>query len=559
MLDRLDAKAKKSDSLRNLRFHVTLASKPVCEDHCRQVAVAGELQMTADSTAWIRFEGEIYALAQGERALDAMLRRGAPITFSCRKGTCQSCLLQVVSGDPGADAQVGLSQEQKRLGFFLPCSATAPRELVAKRPDWSLCTSEALVIDKTEPAPGVFRLRLEPATRQPWRAGQVVGLLAPDGTRRSYSVASLADEDYYLDLHIRHYPGGKVSDWVARTLGKGDIVRLQGSGGTFYYDADLADTPLTLVGTGTGQGAVLAVTRDALAQGHRGGVHLVLGARQADGLYLAVEAAALAARHPTLRVSLAASREACFGHPPIRATTLAFQGDMTDQAVFLCGAPDMVEAGRVAALAHGVALKRVFSDPFDPPEPYLTTEAAKFAALRPQPELWAELGNGARLMVMLEDFYTQVYADPRLAPFFYRTTKQRSVEKQYSFLRDVFTGTRDFFGEMPFNAHHWMVISDELFDYREELFFATVRRYGVPERFLRPWAALHELFRREIVKPEPRGQILFGVERSLEGYTTESLGVASVCDGCGGEVHEGETVQMLKRTGEIFCKHCVAA
>lgn len=512
--------------------------------------------MLAENDAWIEFEGQTYHLANGERALDAMLRRGAPVTFSCRKGTCQSCLMQVVSGEPGADAVARLSEDQRRFGFFLPCCTTAPHKLVAKRPDWSLITYEALVIDKTELAPGIFRLRLEPGTSFPWRAGQTVGLIGPDGTLRNYSIASLGDEDYYLDLHIRHYPGGKISDWVAKTLAKGNIVRLQGSRGTFHYDPALAQMPLTLVGTGSGQGAVLAVARDALAQGHRAGIHLVLGSQKASGVYVADEAQALALRHPSLRVSMAASREDAFGLPPTRATALAFQGDMTGQAAFLCGSPDMVETGRVAALAHGVALKAIFADPFDPPEPYQTTEAAKFNALAPQPELWAELGNGERLMVILADFYTQVYADPRLAPFFYRTTKQRSIEKQFSFLRDVFSGTKDFFGEMPFNSHHWMVISEELFNYREELFFATVRRYGIPERFLRPWAALHELFRREIVKSEPRGLILFGVERSLEGYVTEILGVASVCDGCGGEIHEGETVQMQKRTGEIFCQSC---
>lgn len=512
--------------------------------------------MLAENDTWIAFEGETYHLAEGERALDAMLRRGAPVTFSCRKGTCQSCLLQVVSGDPGADAQARLTEEQRRLGLFLPCCTTRPDKLVARHPDWSQVTYEALVIDKTELAPGLFRLRLEPGTSFPWLAGQTVGLIGPDGDQRSYSIASVGPEDYYLDLHVRHYPGGKISDWVAQSLTKGDIVRLRGAGGTFCYDPDLADMPLTLVGTGSGQGAVLAIARDALARGHRAPIHLVLGARQAEGLYLAAEAQALADRHPLLTLDLAASREAAFGHGAMRTTPLAFQGDMAGHAVFLCGAPDMVEAARVAALSHGVALKAIFADPFDSPAPYQTTEDTKLASFAAQPALWERLGKGALLMTILDDFYTQVYADPRLAPFFYRTTKQRSVEKQFSFLRDVFSGTKDFFGEKPFNSHHWMVISDELFDYREELFFATVRRYGIPEPMLRPWAALHEMFRREIVKSEPRGLILFGVERELEGFVSEVLGVGSVCDGCGGEIDEGATVLMQRRTGEIYCQAC---
>jgi ferredoxin-NADP reductase/truncated hemoglobin YjbI/ferredoxin len=514
--------------------------------------------MSIESSRWISFEGETYHLAAGERALDAMLRRGAPVTFSCRKGSCHSCMMQVVSGDPGADGQTRLPQKLRDLGFFLPCCTTAPQQLVASRPDWSLCTHEALVAEKTVVAPGVFRLRLEPATVIDWRAGQTVALIALDGTQRTYSIASIADQDYYLDLHICHYPGGAVSEWVATGLSPGDTVTLQGPSGSFTYDPALADAPLTLVGTGTGQGAVLAVARDALLQGHRAAIHLVLGARMACGLYLADEARALAASHPNLRVTLAASREAAFGQPSARATALAFGGDMTGHAVFLCGAPGMVEAARVAAVAHGVAQRQIFADPFDPPELYQTEERAKLASLKPDPTLWAALDHGPGLTRILEDFYTQVYADPRLAPYFHRTTKQRAVEKQFSFLRDIFLGVSDYFGERPFNAHHWMVISDELFTHREELFFATVRRHGIAEDLIRPWAAMHELFRRDIVKPAPRGQLFFGVERQLEGYSTETLGVATVCDSCTNEIHVGQTAQMHKRTGELFCNACAS-
>jgi hypothetical protein len=143
-------------------------------------------------------------------------------------------------------------------------------------------------------------------------------------------------------------------------------------------------------------------------------------------------------------------------------------------------------------------------------------------------------------------------------PFFQKVTKQRAIEKQYAFLRDVFAGTKSYFGLRPFNAHHWMVISDELFDYRERLMESCMRRRGLSEEMIRRWSAMQELFRREIVKPVARGLIIDGVERHLDGYSEEAIEVGTVCDGCGDEMAPGSTGRMHVRTGHLFCSACGA-
>jgi truncated hemoglobin YjbI len=224
--------------------------------------------------------------------------------------------------------------------------------------------------------------------------------------------------------------------------------------------------------------------------------------------------------------------------------------------VLLCGSPDAVEQARISAIAAGADPAHVISDPFEPRLPYMPRDVAKVRAVKPDPELWSALGEGSLLSTILEDFYTRLYADPRLEPFFHRVTKSRAIEKQFAFLRDLFAGTRAYFGEKPFNAHHWMVISDALFDHRETLFFETVRVHGFPEGLIPRWRALHETFRREIVKAAPRGHFRKGIEHDLEGYLDETVAVGTVCDGCGGAIGEGEPVRMHRRTGEIFCVGC---
>jgi len=170
--------------------------------------------------------------------------------------------------------------------------------------------------------------------------------------------------------------------------------------------------------------------------------------------------------------------------------------------------------------------------------------------------MWAALRDGAGLNEILNDFYGRVYQDPRLAHFFEGVTIDRAIEKQYSFLRQIFTGDRCYFGDRPRNAHHWMIISDELFDYREELMMTCLRRYGLSEELIAQWRAAEEQFRKQIVKDTPIPKKVRGLELPLEGYQRETLTVGSLCDGCGLELPDGSIATYHVRTGRTFCDPC---
>ena len=48
----------------------------------------------------------------------------------------------------------------------------------------------------------------------------------------------------------------------------------------------------------------------------------------------------------------------------------------------------------------------------------LATQRRRRGDLKPDPEMWAALDQGEKLTQILTDFYTRVFADPRLSPFF---------------------------------------------------------------------------------------------------------------------------------------------
>ena len=73
----------------------------------------------------------------GETLLDAWLRSGIAARFSCRGGSCHTCLLRCTAGELPARAQRGLAPHLQRQGCFLPCLClpTGPLEVAPVEAD----------------------------------------------------------------------------------------------------------------------------------------------------------------------------------------------------------------------------------------------------------------------------------------------------------------------------------------------------------------------------------------------------------------------------------------
>lgn len=184
---------------------------------------------------------------------------------------------------------------------------------------------------------------------------------------------------------------------------------------------------------------------------------------------------------------------------------------------------------------------------------------ADLPAPKPDPQLWQELGNGERVRRVLEDFYARVYADALLSPFFHGVTIDRSIEKQYSFLRQLMTGERVYFGDRPRNAHHWMVISDELFDHRQALMQAVLQAHGLSDTQIARWTRLELHYRPDIVKGQAWARRLDGIALPLDGHGREVLGTATLCDHCGAALDAGTEVSYHLRLGLVSCGACTGA
>ena len=58
----------------------------------------------------LRFNGAVYDCHRSETVLQALLRNGVPVPYSCRNGVCLTCMLRAVRGHVPAAAQNGFKK-----------------------------------------------------------------------------------------------------------------------------------------------------------------------------------------------------------------------------------------------------------------------------------------------------------------------------------------------------------------------------------------------------------------------------------------------------------------
>ncbi len=316
----------------------------------------------------LTYAGRVYDCNRGETVLDALLRQGVDMAYSCKKGSCLTCLTRCAKGRVDGRAQDGLRDTLRAEGYFLPCVCTPDDDLVLDGVEDAALYGRVRVTAKERLAAAITRIRLEPATPLYYHAGQFVNLRRADGLARSYSLASVPRLDRDLEIHIQKLPNGKMSNWLSDEVRPGDALDLQGPNGACFYLPGRPGGPMLLLGSGSGLAPLFGIARDALAAGHSGEIRLYHGSQRREGLYLRAELENVAARHANFRYFPCVSGfEPGLGDRAEPAEAAAF-GDLPRLAgwrVFLCGSPPMVHAARRMAYLAGAALPDIHADAFE--------------------------------------------------------------------------------------------------------------------------------------------------------------------------------------------------
>lgn len=313
-----------------------------------------------------------------ETILEAALREGFTLPYGCRNGACGSCKGKIIEGeiDYGAYQQSALSNEEKAAGMALFCvgkpltdMVIESREIGAAR-DIQIKTLPCRVqkLEKVAHDVMVLQLKLPANERLQFLAGQYIDILLKDGKRRSFSLANAPHDDAFLELHIRHTPGGRFTEHVFNEMKEKAILRFEGPLGSFFLRED-SDKPILFLAGGTGFAPIKAMLEHAFHTGIDREMTLYWGTRQLRDLYMPQLPSAWQAEHSNFRFIPVLSQPQAADNWPGRTgrvpeAVLSDFEDLSGFQVYACGTPAMVDAARQRFIARGLPQDEFYADAF---------------------------------------------------------------------------------------------------------------------------------------------------------------------------------------------------
>jgi CDP-4-dehydro-6-deoxyglucose reductase len=330
-------------------------------------------------TVTLKPSGRTFTVEPQEKILEAAMRQGITLPYSCRNGSCGTCKGTLLAGDVdrGQYEEKALSVAEREAGKLLLCQARAlsdvtveARELVTP-PGIVIKTLAARVLSLERAAHDVMILRLKLPENMPlaFLAGQYMEFLLKDNQRRSFSFANSPQVREFVELHIRQVPGGMFTDHVFSKMQERDLVRLRGPLGTFFLRED-STRPIVFVAGGTGFAPIKSIIEHAIEKGIRRPMHLYWGVRAKRDLYLHALAESWSEKLPDFRFTPVLSEprpeDGWTGRTGFVHAALAHDyPQLGEHEVYACGPPPMIEALKRTTAERGLPAERLFFDSFE--------------------------------------------------------------------------------------------------------------------------------------------------------------------------------------------------
>lgn len=124
----------------------------------------------------VRYQGREVVTLPNETVLDAILRASIPTPFSCKGGSCHTCILQCVGGEIPERAQRHLGADLRAKGYFLPCRCIAISDMSVRTPQPQDMVVSCTLVEVQGHETGLLRIHFE-SHRFKYRPGQIVGLV----------------------------------------------------------------------------------------------------------------------------------------------------------------------------------------------------------------------------------------------------------------------------------------------------------------------------------------------------------------------------------------------
>jgi len=305
--------------------------------------------------------------------LDAARSNGIVLEHSCRTGRCGACKATVLAGTTRALClEEALSEDEKAAGAILTCCRAATSDINLDIEDLG-----RLAGIKTRIFPcriksigqltsNIIRvvLRLPPNAVLGFLPGQYIDIFVA-GVRRSYSIANAPRADNTIELHIRRFENGVMSQFWFEQAKPEDLLRFEAPLGSFFL-RDTSCKNIVFLATGTGIAPVKAMVEEiaanpGLVEGKK--VRVYWGNRKPDDFYWRPENNIVSEFYPVLSRP---SAEWTGRRGYVQDALSSDLGDLSDAVVYACGSPSMIASAKERLVSLGLSPRHFYSDAFFP-------------------------------------------------------------------------------------------------------------------------------------------------------------------------------------------------
>ncbi len=326
-------------------------------------------------TVTVNPSGRSFDTEPNQTLLESAVQAGVNLPYGCKDGVCSACKCQKIAGEVELQSYSvsALSDAERAHGWILACRAVAKSDVTLECKqvtDATLSPPRKMPVrvnSLTQLSDDVMQILLQlPANEAfAYRPGQFLDIILRDGTRRSYSMGSHQVQELggakTVELHVRHMPGGRFTDYVFGAIKAKEILRIEGPLGSCYLrnGADDAARPIVLLASGTGFAPIRALLQQLAAESSRRPISLYWGGRRPQDLYMLGWLQSFAAEHlphlnKVLVISDALPEDAWTGRTGlVHQAVLDDVPDLSQHQVYACGAPVMVLAAQQSFTAQG--------------------------------------------------------------------------------------------------------------------------------------------------------------------------------------------------------------
>jgi ferredoxin-NADP reductase len=349
-------------------------------------AATGKTEPTAAALAWFKREMNLSTLPESPTARTGpfglswfhFLTMAALVGFAAvmvvmyyRKMHRAAELLQGLTGAPEAAVASQTRQADATRPAESSSDVAAPVRTGSR---WSGRLRVARIFKET-PDVKTYRLMnplggVMPFTFLPGQYLTVTVLKDGKPVRRSYTIASSPTQHDYVELTVKHEPGGVVSGHLHDLVKEDDSLECTGPSGSFVFTGRECKCIL-LIGGGVGITPMMSVLRYLTDRAWSGDIYLVYGVHAPEDVIYREELDYLAHRCPNLHVVVSVS------HPegtPWQGTTGRVDKaliarsvpDLPSRYVHVCGPVPFMETVKGALLELGVPQDRMKMEAFGP-------------------------------------------------------------------------------------------------------------------------------------------------------------------------------------------------